>query len=76
MLDPHIGPIMPISRLRNICQQVVAIDPDLILLTGDFFTLEAHGPPKDALRKALEPLSKVAYKTFACLGVVLIRFRY
>lgn len=33
-LDPHLGPLMPVSRLRKICEDIVKIDPDVVLLTG------------------------------------------
>jgi predicted MPP superfamily phosphohydrolase len=32
--DPHIGPVMPVERLRKICEDIVKINPDLVLLTG------------------------------------------
>lgn len=65
--DPHIGPFMPVSRLRRICQAAVEKDPDLILLTGDFLTMESHHDPGLLLR-ALEPLRALEGRVFACLG--------
>src|SRR5690606_11824131 len=32
--DPHLGPIMPIERLYELCQHIISLEPDLILLTG------------------------------------------
>jgi len=65
--DPHIGPFMPVHRLRNICERVVEKNPDFIFLTGDYYTVYAHYT-KDCLKDALLPLAKVNKKTFACLG--------
>jgi len=65
--DPHLGTFMPISRLREICENVALENPDLIFLTGDFFTADS-AKAIGALSQALEPLKGVAHKTFACLG--------
>ncbi|EGG22473.1 putative metallophosphoesterase [Cavenderia fasciculata] len=65
--DPHLGPIMSIERLEEICESTVKLNPDLVILTGDFFTAEAF-LPGDSLERALRPLKKLAGKTFACLG--------
>ncbi len=65
--DPHLGPFMSVERLRRICERAVAKDPDLIVLTGDFLTMESHSPP-ELLAAALEPLRPLAGRTFACLG--------
>lgn len=45
----------------------MAAAPDLVLLTGDFFTMEGAGTP-DALGRALAPLRALSGRTFACLG--------
>src|SRR5690606_4519963 len=42
LTDPHLGPFMSVERLRRICERAVARDPDLIVLTGDFLTMESH----------------------------------
>jgi predicted MPP superfamily phosphohydrolase len=43
--------------------------PDLVLLTGDFFTMEAHYSGR-ALQDALAPLAAMPKgRVFACLGV-------
>lgn len=65
--DPHLGPFRSEASLRALCERAVAADPDLVLLTGDFFTMEGAGTP-DALGRALEPLRALSGRTFACLG--------
>jgi predicted MPP superfamily phosphohydrolase len=65
--DPHIGPFMSIKRLRRICERAVARNPDLILLTGDFLTIESNRV-SGALETALAPLSAAKGKVFACFG--------
>ena len=65
--DPHLGPFMSEERLRGICERAVAAEPDLILLTGDFFTMEGRGS-EDVLARALAPLKAYEGKTFACFG--------
>jgi predicted MPP superfamily phosphohydrolase len=65
--DPHLGPFMSVARLRRIALQAVAKQPDLILLTGDFLTMESQ---QDAshLSLALAPLRSLAGRAFACRG--------
>eukprot|EP01012_Entosiphon_sulcatum_P035943 TRINITY_DN4571_c0_g1_i1.p1 TRINITY_DN4571_c0_g1~~TRINITY_DN4571_c0_g1_i1.p1 ORF type:complete len:504 (+),score=56.41 TRINITY_DN4571_c0_g1_i1:241-1752(+) len=71
--DPHLGGYMSIQKLREICEYTAQIvRPDLVLLTGDFFTPEAHETP-GLLTAALEPLLArnakwLEGKVFACLG--------
>ncbi len=65
--DPHLGPFMSVERLRRIAQRAVADDPDLVLLTGDFLTMESMGTP-GALAAALEPLRALPGRAFACRG--------
>lgn len=65
--DPHIGPFMPPERLARICQEAIDKGPDLILLTGDFLTMEAHHDP-ELLRRALVPLRQMPGRVLACLG--------
>jgi len=65
--DPHIGPFMSVERLRRIAARAVAKNPDLVLLTGDFLTMESQGDP-ELLRRALEPLRELPGRVFACLG--------
>ncbi len=65
--DPHLGPFMSKQRLRRICERAVARDPDLILLTGDFLTMESQRDPS-ILGDALEPLAALEGRVFACRG--------
>lgn len=65
--DPHIGPFMSVERLRRIVERAVARKPDLVVLTGDFLTMESQSDPS-LLERALEPLAPLRGKTFACLG--------
>jgi len=65
--DPHLGPWMSEARLARICARAVARGPDLIVLTGDFLTMESNRDP-DALGRALRPLSALEGRVFACLG--------
>ncbi len=65
--DPHIGPFMSVARLRRIAANAVAKKPDLILLTGDFLTMESQSDPS-LLRRAFEPLKAMPGKVFACYG--------
>lgn len=65
--DPHLGPFMSERRLQEICERAVAEQPDLILLTGDFLTVESQHSP-DPLARALSPLSALKGRVFACFG--------
>lgn len=67
LTDPHLGPFMSVARLRGIAERAVAQDPDLILLTGDFYTMEGKGTP-GALAAALAPLQALEGRVFACMG--------
>ena len=58
---------MSAERLARICQRAVDADPDLVVLTGDFLTMESQGTP-DALARALEPLRALEGRAFACMG--------
>ncbi|MCB9762169.1 MAG: metallophosphoesterase [Alphaproteobacteria bacterium] len=65
--DPHLGPFMSEAQLSRICSRAVAQNPDLIVLTGDFLTMESNGS-RGALARALAPLAEAEGKVFACLG--------
>jgi uncharacterized protein len=65
--DPHLGPFMSEHRLREICQRAVDQRPDLILLTGDFLTVESQ-QSADPLARALLPLAAMKGRVFACFG--------
>jgi hypothetical protein len=63
--DPHLGPWQPIAKLRRTLERLLESDSDLVLVTGDLLTMEGMGSP-GAL--ALQPLEKLAGRSFACLG--------
>jgi predicted MPP superfamily phosphohydrolase len=65
--DPHLGPWQPVHRLRQRIAELIAHDPDLVLLTGDFLTMEGMGTP-GALAIALEPLREVSARCYAIFG--------
>ena len=65
--DPHLGPFMSVERLKRIVERAVERSPDLVVLTGDFLTMESHARP-ELLTEALAPLRSMAGRTFACLG--------
>ena len=65
--DPHLGPFMSEARLREIAERAVAAEPDLVLLTGDFLTMESHDA-RASLARALAPLSALPGRVFACRG--------
>jgi predicted MPP superfamily phosphohydrolase len=65
--DPHLGPFMSVARLRGFAERAVAEDPDLVLLTGDFLTMESQSDPR-LLSEALAPLRALEGRVFACRG--------
>ena len=65
--DPHLGTFMSERRLRSICERAVAEAPDLILLTGDFLTMDTQRSP-EPLARALAPLAAMKGRVFACFG--------
>jgi predicted MPP superfamily phosphohydrolase len=65
--DPHLGPFMSVARLRRICERAVERAPDLVLLTGDFLTMESQSDP-ELLASALAPLAGLPGRCFACFG--------
>ncbi len=67
--DPHLGPFMSVARLARICERAVRAAPDLIVLTGDFLTVESQHSP-EPLTRALAPLRARALegRVFACFG--------
>lgn len=67
LTDPHLGPFMSVERLRRICARAVEREPDLVLLTGDFLTMESQSDPA-LLGRALEPLRQLEGRVFACMG--------
>ncbi len=65
--DPHLGPWQSVVGLRRTLESLLEHDPDLVLLTGDFLTMEGQGTP-GALAQALEPLRSVASRCYAIFG--------
>lgn len=67
LTDTHIGPWQSVGRLRRRVEQLVARDPDLVALTGDYLTMESMGSP-GCLERALEPLAPIAERCVAIFG--------
>lgn len=65
--DPHLGPFMSVARLRGICERAVERAPDLVVLTGDYLTMESQDTA-DHLAEALSPLRALEGRVFACHG--------
>jgi hypothetical protein len=65
--DPHLGPWQPIGRLRRQIDDLVALEPDLVLLTGDFLTMEGAAT-RGALAEAFAPLARARGRSFAVFG--------
>jgi len=65
--DPHLGPFMSVERLRRIAERAVLCEPDLIVLTGDFLTMESQSDPA-LLARAFAPLGALDGRVFACFG--------
>jgi hypothetical protein len=65
--DPHLGPWQPVHRLQRRLERLARHDPDLVLLTGDFLTMDSQGTP-GTLARALEPLAPIAERCFAIFG--------
>jgi len=67
LTDTHLGPFMSVAALRGFVERAVAQEPDLVLLTGDFLTMESQGDAR-YLREALEPLRALPGRVVACWG--------
>ncbi|MAE95534.1 MAG: phosphodiesterase [Deltaproteobacteria bacterium] len=65
--DPHLGPWAPVSRLKRRIAELLAHDPDLVLVTGDLLTMEGNATP-GALAEALAPLRQAEGRCFAIFG--------
>lgn len=53
--DPHLGPWQTVASMQRRVAALLEEEPDLVLLTGDFLTMEGRGSP-GSLARALEPL--------------------
>lgn len=67
LTDPHLGPWQPVHRLAARIEELLGHEPHLVLLTGDFLTMEGNGTP-GALARALAPLKGAPGRCFAILG--------
>lgn len=67
LTDPHLGPFMSVERLSEICERIVEASPDLVLLTGDYLTMESNGS-QSALTQALSPLKQLKGRCYAIRG--------
>ncbi len=65
--DPHLGPWQPVQQLRRRIAELIDHGPDLVVLTGDFLTMEGAGTP-GALAHALAPLRRLPGRCFAIFG--------
>lgn len=65
--DPHLGPWQSVIQLQRTLESLLARQPDLVLLTGDFLTMEGRGSP-GALARAFEPLRGHAGRCYAIFG--------
>ncbi len=65
--DPHLGPWQSVRRLRTTIEDLLQHEPDLVLLTGDFLTMEGNAT-RGALSEALSPLRAQAGRCFAIFG--------
>ncbi len=65
--DPHLGPWQSVGRMQRRIASLLANDPDLVLLTGDFLTMEGRGSP-GALASAFAPLRRAGGRCYAIFG--------
>ncbi len=65
--DPHLGPWQSVRRMQRRIEHLLASEPDLVLLTGDYLTMEGRGSP-GALAEALAPLRGAVGRCYAIFG--------
>jgi predicted MPP superfamily phosphohydrolase len=65
--DLHVGPVVDADYLRDSLRRVAALEPDLVVLTGDFMTSYA-GEQIHAVAGVLEHLRPARLATLAVLG--------
>ena len=66
--DCHLDSLYTANELKILCENIVKLNPDLVLLTGDFYYTKNDDIPKGLLKYALSPLTKIANKCYGCLG--------
>ena len=66
--DPHLGPWQPVHRLHRRIAELLDHEPDLVLLTGDFLTMEGNGTPGCAGRARSRRCSALPGRCFAIFG--------
>ena len=62
-----IGGVDRRYRPERVIEVIAHYEPDLVLLTGDFLTMESNATP-GALAEALSPLREAAGRCFAIFG--------
>ncbi len=67
LTDTHLGPFVSVARVKAACEAIVAQEPDLVLITGDFMTMESSADSKH-VRDGLQPLAALEGRVFACNG--------
>ncbi|KAJ6253012.1 hypothetical protein M0813_13507 [Anaeramoeba flamelloides] len=77
LTDIHVGSIMTEKRLKRICKWAVSQNPDLVLLTGDYLTIETNTQAGcQILERGLSPLKEISKdRIFAVLGNHDLEFR-
>ena len=65
--DPHLGPWQSVRTLQRRIEALLAHEPDLVALTGDFLTMEGAAT-RGALAEALAPLRALPGRCVAIFG--------
>ncbi len=66
--DLHIGPIVADDYLRRAFRQVADLKPDLVVMTGDFLTLDKGQIPREQMAAVLADFPHGCLGTYAVLG--------
>lgn len=66
--DCHLDGQWSADQLRILCSNIIEIDPDLVLLTGDYYYTKHGCIQKGLLTYALQPLLKISNRCYACFG--------
>jgi len=67
LTDIHIGAFYSTKTLAQLCRTIVELDPDIVALTGDYYTPEGDHEPH-SLATGLAPLKQLRGRVVACLG--------